>query len=160
MGSRIIRVTTDKLAAYKNALEACFVDIPYVYLQIVKQRIKMRLKTVKKVFVIGTEKDFPKGTQNTSFVERIMLTLRQHICYLQRKTLGFCKSKPNFSNILWINLFNYNYIQCHKSLREIINMEAKRFEQKYKHYTPAMKMGLTQAALDWRFLFTVPIPRK
>ena len=57
-----LKVTTDKLAAYKNALQSVFTDIDYVYLQIVKKRVKMRLVTVKKCFVKGTEDDF-KGWQ-------------------------------------------------------------------------------------------------
>ena len=59
-----LKVTTDKLAAYKNALQSVFTDIDYAYLQIVKKRVKMRLVTVKKCFVKGTEDDFKGKTQN------------------------------------------------------------------------------------------------
>ena len=154
----ILKVTTDKLAAYKNALEKFMDNIHYVYLQIVKRRIMRRLVTVKKFFVKGTAEDFPDKSQNTSFIERLNLTLRQHICYLQRKTLGYCKSKVNFVNIMWINLFNYNYIQVHKSLRIQINNENKKFIKKYQHNTPAMQMKLTNSPLNWRYLLTFPIP--
>ena len=159
----ILKVTTDKLAAYKNALEKYMKDIPYVYLQIVKRRIKRRLVTVKKVFVKGVAKDFPGKSQNTSFIERLNLTLRQHVSYLQRKTLGYCKSKLNFSIIMWLNQFNYNYIQFHKSLRIKINDDDdddEKFVKKYKHNTPAMKIGLTNSQLTWKYLITVPIPRE
>ena len=114
-------MTTDKLAAHKNALNKYMKDIPYVYLQIVKRRIKRRLITVKKVFVKGAPVDFPSQSQNTSFIERLNLTLRLHVSYLQRKTLGYCKCKANFSIFMWLNLFNYNYVQLHKSLRIKIN---------------------------------------
>jgi len=154
---QVVKITTDKLAAYKNALAKHFVDIPYHYLQIVKSRIKGRLVTVKKCFVIGTEKDFPEKTQNTSFIERFNLTLRQRVSYLARKTLGYCKNKNNFNCILWINLYDYNYIRFHKSLREKVTNNSGRFERKYKYYTPAMKMGLTLRPLHWRYLLTVPI---
>ncbi|WDN88614.1 hypothetical protein BuS5_01582 [Desulfosarcina sp. BuS5] len=159
-GYNILKVATDKLAAYKNALENIMSEIPYAYLQIVKRRIKRRLVTVKKYFVKGTVKDFPGKSQNTSFIERLNLTLRQHISYLQRKTLGYCKNKLNFSNVMWINLFNYNYIQFHKSLRIRINNENEKFIKKYNHNTPAMQMGLTNSPLNWRYLITVPIPCK
>jgi len=96
------------------------------YLQIVKQRYKRRLVTVKKFFVIVSEKDFPEGTQNTSFIERFNLGLRQHVSFLGRKTLGFCKSKIHFQNNLWILLFNYNYIQFHKSLRVKISENSEK----------------------------------
>ncbi len=113
----ILKVTTDKFAAYKNALTKIMGDVKYCYLQIVKRRIKCRLVTVKKLFVKGAAKDFPGKTQNTSFIERLNNTLRLHVSYLQRKTLGYCKNKADFSIIMWINLFCYNYIQFHKSLR-------------------------------------------
>jgi IS1 family transposase len=153
-----LKITTDKLAAYKNALKKHFVNIKYHYLQIVKQRFKRRLVTVKKCFVKGTKTDFPSKTQNTSFIERFNLTLRQHVSYLTRKTLGYCKKKVNFKCNLWINLYNYNYIQFHKSLRVKISKTPKKFKKHYQHYTPAMKMGLTQTALTWRYLLTAPIP--
>jgi IS1 family transposase len=38
--------------------------------------------TVKKYFVKGSEEDFPEKTQNTSYIERFNLTLRQHVAYL------------------------------------------------------------------------------
>ncbi len=156
----ILKVTADKLAAYKNALANIMGDIHYAYLLIVKRRIKRRLVTVKKFFVKGTAEDFPGKTQNTSFIERLNLTLRQHVSYLQRKTLGYCKSKINFSIIMQINLFNYNYIQFHKSLRVRINDNDEKFVSKFEHNTPAMKIGLTNSQLNWRYMITAPIPRE
>ena len=154
-----LKVTTDKLAAYKNALQSVFTDIDYVYLQIVKKRVKMRLVTVKKCFVKGTEDDFKGKTQNTSYIERFNLTLRQRVSYLQRKTLGYCKKKANFTDALWLNLYDYNYRCHHKSLRLPLTAPGmSRFQKKWIHRTPAMAMGLTQEALTWRFLFVIPIP--
>lgn len=158
MGETILKVTTDKLAAYRNALEKHFTHRPYHYLQIVKRRVNRRLMTVKKYFVKGSEEDFPEKTQNTSYIERFNLTLRQHVAYLTRKTLGYCKNKQHFRQILWINLFNYNYIQFHRSLRIKINNRTEKFTKKYHSYTPAMKIGLTQSVLTWRELIIAPIP--
>jgi len=157
---RVLRVTTDKFVAYSRVLAEVFSEIPYRYLQIVKRRVNRKLATVKKVFVTGTSRSFPKktqNTQNTSYIERFNLTLRQHVCYLQRKTLGYCKKRTNFNRILWINLYNYNYIQFHKSLRQKIDNNADNFKKRYQHLTPAMAMALTTGSLSWRFLFTVPI---
>lgn len=154
---RVIRVTTDKLSAYKNALESYWNNNSYVYLQIVKKRVGYRLKTVKKFFVKGNDTDFPVGTQNTSFIERFNLTLRQRVSFLVRKTLGYAKSKANCDVALWINLFDYNYIQFHKSLRIKINESMEKFTKKYSYRTPAMAIGLVNNQLSWRYLFTVPI---
>ncbi len=154
----VLKVTTDKLAAYKNARAQQFTDIFYVYLQIVKCRFKRRWVTVKKEFVIGKSTAFPEKTQNTSYIERFNLTLRQRISYLKRKTLGYCKNKFNFKNVRWINLVDYNYCQFHRGLRVEINNNPKKFNKHYQHYTPAMKMGLTSEALTWRYLLTITIP--
>ena len=153
-----LKITTDKLAAYKNALQSVFIDIAYVYLQIVKKRVKMRLVTVKKCFVKGTEADFKGKTQNTSYIERFNLTLRQRVSYLQRKTLGYCKKKSNFNDTLWINLYDYNYRCHHKSLRlPLTHPGTSKFQRKWTHRTPAMAMGLAKEALTWRFLLVAPI---
>ena len=101
-------VTTDKLAAYEKAIAQYFHKVRYAYLQIVKQRRKRRLMTVKKRIVKGKETDFGSKTHNTSYIERFNLTLRQKVSCLQRKTLGYCKNQKNFESVLWINLFDYN----------------------------------------------------
>ena len=150
-------VTTDKLAAYEKAIANCFQKVPYAYLQIVKQRRKRRLVTVKKRIVKGKETDFGNKTQNTSYIERFNLTLRQKVSYLQRKTLGYCKNQKNFEQVLWINLFDYNYRQFHKSLRQDLTGESQKFKRRYQHLTPAMKMGLTTTQLQWRDLILAPI---
>ena len=72
----------------------------FLYLQIVKKRIKMRLVTVKKCFVKGTAADFKGKTQNTSYIERFNLTLRQRVFYFQRKTLGYCKKNRQYGHSL------------------------------------------------------------
>jgi IS1 family transposase len=153
----VIKITTDKFAAYKNALGKVFYNITYYYLQIAKRRYRKKLITVKKFFVKGASENFPSGTQNTSFIERLNLTLRQNISFLRRKTLGYCKNTANLKNIMWINLFNYNYIRPHKSLRSRINNKKSKFTEFYKHNTPAMVTGLTSAPLTWRDLITAPV---
>ncbi len=154
----LLRITTDKLAAYRHAIEYYFGKVNYVYLQIVKQRIKRVLKTVKKAFIKGNTSDFPGKTQNTSFIERFNLTLRQRVSYLCRKTLGYCKNAKSFDCVLAINLFNYNYCRSHKSLRiRLIEDTKKKFSKIYSMSTPAMKMGLTNEQLTWRFLLITPI---
>jgi len=61
---------------------------------------------------------------------------------------------------MWINLFNYNYIQFHKSQRIRINDSDKKFVSHYQHITPAMKIGLTNSQLNQRYMITAPIPRE
>ncbi len=150
-------MTTDKLAAYEKAIANCFQKVRYAYLQIVKQRRKRRLVTVKKRIVKGKETDFGNKTQNTSYIERFNLTLRQKVSYLQRKTLGYCKNQKNFERVLWINLFDYNYRQLPKSLRQDLTGESQKFKRRYRHLTPAMKQKLTTTQLQWQDLILAPI---
>ena len=46
-----LKISTDKLAAYKNALQSVATESPYGYLQIVKRLINKRLVTVKGVLL-------------------------------------------------------------------------------------------------------------
>ena len=89
-------MTTDKLAAYEKAYALHLNKVRYAYLQIVKQRRKKGLVTVKKGLVKGKESDFGQKTQNTSYIKRFNLTLPQKVSYLNRKTLGYCKNQKNF----------------------------------------------------------------
>ena len=152
----IIRFTTDKLAAYVHAIEEYFSG-KYAYLQIVKVRYKKILRTVKKEFIKGSSTDFIGKTQNTSYIERHNLTLRDRVSYLGRKTIAYCKSKVQFERIMWINLFDYNYIKYHKSLRIKLTDKKVFMEKKYIHQTPAMKMGIMKKKLNWRILLTTPV---
>jgi type I site-specific restriction endonuclease len=92
-----------------------------------------------------------------AYVERLNLTLRQRISYLQRKTIGYCKKKIHAAQMLWINLVDYNYCQFHKSLRIDMTGKKEKFKKRYQHITPAMKIGLTTSQLNWRYLLFVPI---
>jgi IS1 family transposase len=156
----VLKITTDKLAAYKNAIASVLEEVPHVYMQVVKRRKHKRLVTVKKEFVKGSEKDFTGKTQNTSYIERFNLTLRQRVSYLCRKTLGYCKKQSNLETVLWINLFDYNYRTFHKGLRVVLEKSSgtQRFKRKWLHRTPGMALGLTKQPLSWRFLFVAPIP--
>lgn len=115
---------------------------------------------VKKGLVRGKESDFGQKTQNTSYIERFNLTLRQKVSYLNRKTLGYCKNQQNGQSVLWINLFDYNYCQFHLSLRQDLTGHSQKFQRRYNHLTPAMKMGLTLTRLGWRDLIVAPITEK
>lgn len=158
--ANFLLISTDKLSAYEKAIAQQLGKLKYAYLQIVKQRRKSRLVKVKQRIVRGKESDFPDKTRNTSYIERFNLTLRQRVSYLQRKTLGYCKSRANCQALMWINLCNYNYCQFHRSLRLKVCEQSSRFSKRYEHCTPGMKMGLTATRLTWRDLLVAPIPEK
>ena len=152
---KIIKFTTDKLSAYKSAIETHFPN-KYSYLQVVKTRFKKRLKKVEIQVIVGKLEDFREHLRHTAFVERLNLTIRHRISYLRRRTIGFCKKKEHLKWMLWINLFDYNYVKVHKSLRVKIS-ENQPFKKSYKQFTPAMKIGITNCQLDLKYLLTCPI---
>lgn len=112
---------------------------------------------MKQRIVQGKETNFGLKTKNTSYIERFNLTLRHKVSYLHRKTLGYCKNQKNFNSVMWLNLFDYNYCQFHKSLRQDLTGGSPKFKPRYHHLTPAMKMGLTSTQLEWRDLIVAPI---
>ena len=59
-----------------------------------------------------------------------------------------------------MNLFDYNYRQFHKSLRQDLTGCSVKFQRRSRHLTPAMKMGLTSTRLEWRDLIVAPITDK
>jgi hypothetical protein len=63
---------------------------------IVKKRIKMCLVTVKKFFVKGTAADFKGKSQNTSYIERLNLTLRQKGVIFAKKNNRILQEKNKF----------------------------------------------------------------
>lgn len=70
----------------------------------------------------------------------------------------FCFYYPLVSESDRRGIFDYNYRQPHKSLRQDLTGEAQKFKRRYQHLTPAMKMGLTSTQLEWRDLILAPIP--
>jgi hypothetical protein len=87
------------------------------------------------------------NTVNTAFVERFMLTLRQCLCSLHRKTLAAAKTREEL--VAQITLFHvfYNFIRPHMSL----TMGNGRGKQKR---TPAMAAGLTDHCWSWYDVLT------
>ena len=71
----------------------------------------------------------------------------------------YCKKQANLNHTLWINLFDYNYVQFHQSLRIDLTGQKVKFQKRYKEVTPAMKMGLRNSQLSWRYLLVVPIAK-
>ena len=126
---------------------------------LVKQRRKKRLVTVKKHVVKGKESDFGSFDREYFLYRAIQSDITPIVSYLNRKTLGYCKNQKNFQWVLWMNLFDYNYRQFHKSLRQDLTGVSTKFQTRYQHLTPAMKMGLTSTQLEWRDLIVAPIAK-
>ena len=76
------------------------------------------------------------ATLNTSFIERLNLTIRQNSAYLSRRALSHARSKEKLEEHLEILRCHYNFVRPHGALK--FGRETR---------TPAMQAGLA----TWRF---------
>lgn len=86
---------------------------------------------------------------NTSYVERLNATLRQHDSHLHRKSYCFAKAKYMFQNKLAIVIAYYNFVKPHITLsRNPDKTTTKR--------TPAQVAGITEAPWTVGYLLARP----
>ena len=139
-----------------------------LYVQVVKTIRRRRLVQVKHRVVFGTLERVQHvlaacGWQiNTAFVERLNLTIRQHVAAVGRRVTTLCKHEAGVRQQLALYHVYYNFCLPHASLRLPLpqsepahgNGSAKRWQPQ----TPAMAVGLTDHVWSLRevLLFRVP----
>ena len=138
------------------------------YATVHKEREKGRVVSVTTKVVYGRMEDILaclrplRQTINTSFVERMNLTLRHLVSRLHRKTLCFSKKREYLQYHLHLALAYYHFVQYHSSLRVLLphpiptrgNGSPKKWEQR----TPAMAAGLTDHAWSLEELLMCHVP--
>jgi hypothetical protein len=82
------------------------------------------------------------STLNTSFIERLSLTIRQGSAYLCRRTICHARWKERLEGHLELLRCYYNFVRPHRALK---------FGQALR--TPAMQAGLTEKQLTLRQIF-------
>jgi hypothetical protein len=93
------------------------------YAQVVKKTRRRRLVAVSSRVVFGTLAGVrqilaPTGWQiNTAFIERINLTLRQHVAAVGRRVTTVCKGEAGLRQQLAVYQVYYNFCLPHASLR-------------------------------------------
>jgi IS1 family transposase len=138
------------------------------YAQVVKTVRRRRLVGVTHRVVFGSLEAVnhvlaPLGWHiNTAFVERINLTIRQHVAAVGRRVSTLCKGEDGLRQQLAVFHCSYNFCLPHASLRQpLLQPEpthgtgsAKRWQPR----TPAMAAGLTDHVWTLRevLLFRVP----
>ena len=139
-----------------------------LYAQVVKTVRRRRLVQVKHRVVFGTLDRVKHvlaacGWQiNTAFIERLNLSIRQHVAAVGRRVTTLCKGEDGLRQQLALYQIYYNFCLPHTSLRlplphpEPTNGtgSAKRWRPR----TPAMAAGLTDHVWTLRevLLFRVP----
>jgi IS1 family transposase len=139
-----------------------------LYAQVVKTVRRRRLVDVKHRVVFGTLEAVnhvlaPRGWHiNTAFVERINLTIRQHVAAVGRRVSTLCKGEAGLRQQLALYHTYYNFCLPHTSLRlPVPQPEATHGTGTAKCWqprTPAMAAGLTDHVWTLRevLLFRVP----
>ena len=124
----------------------------FLHFQVLKTRRKDRIVKVERRRAIGSEAQFERAllesedssTLNTSFIERLNLTLRQACAYLTRRTTCHARGQDQLENQLEIVRCHYNFLRPHRALR--FGKETR---------TPAMQAGLLNRRFSFREIFLI-----
>jgi IS1 family transposase len=142
--------TTDGFEPYfwaaKNLLDSIC-----LYAQVIKKRNKNRVIKVDRRLIIGTKLKMEQllfesedsSTINTSFIERLNLTIRQGCAYLGRRTACHSRHKDLLADNLALQMCYYNFVRPHSALK---------FRDETR--APAMQAGLVKKQLSFREIFT------
>jgi IS1 family transposase len=139
-----------------------------LYAQVIKTVRRRRLVRVRHRVVFGTLEAVQQvlaacGWQiNTAFIERVNLSIRQHVAAVGRRVSTLCKGEEGLRQQLSLYHVYYNFCLPHASLRQPLlqpepthgSGSAKRWQPQ----TPAMAAGLTDHIWTLRevLLFRVP----
>ena len=142
-------ITTDGFKFYERVIGRVF-GPACVYGQVIKTRRNDRIVKVERRAVMGAGRlkqalrDSEDSVKlNTSFVERLNLTIRQGSAYLGRRTICQARWKQCLEDHLELFRCHYNFVRPHRALK---------FGREVR--TPARQAGLTKRALTFREIFS------
>src|SRR5499427_4713095 len=139
-----------------------------LYAQVIKTVRRRRLVRVHQRVVFGTREAMQQvlaacGWQiNTAFIERLNLSIRQHIAAVGRRVPTLCKGKDGVRQQLVLYQGYYNFCLPHTSLRQPLLVpeptQGTGSAKRWQPQTPAMAAGLTDHVWTLRevLLFRVP----
>ena len=139
-----------------------------LYAQVIKTTRRRHLVQVSRRVVFGTLEAVnqvlaPHGWQiNTSFVERLNLSLRQHVAAIGRRAATLCKGEAGLHQQLALYQTYYNFVLPHASLHQPVPQPVPTngtgSAKQWRPCTPAMVAGLTDHVWTLRemLLFRVP----
>ncbi len=139
-----------------------------LYAQVIKTVRRRRLVRVNHRVVFGTLAAVEQvlstcGWQiNTAFIERLNLSLRQHVAAIGRRVTTLCKHEDGVRQQLALYQVYYNFCLPHASLRvplpQLLPTNGTGSATHWRPRTPAMAAGLTERVWTLRevLLFRVP----
>jgi hypothetical protein len=139
-----------------------------LYAQVVKTVRRQRLVDVKHRVVFGTLEAVnqilaPLGWHiNTAFVERLNLSIRQHIAAVGRRVRTLCKGEDGLWQQLALYHVYYNCCLPHASLRQPmpqpVHTNGTGSAKQWRPCTPAMAAGLTDHVWSLREVLLYRVP--
>jgi len=139
-----------------------------LYAQVVKTVRRRRLVRVRHRVVFGTLEAVQHvlaacGWQiNTAFIERLNLSIRQHVAAVGRRVTTLCKGEDGLHQQLALYHVYDNFCLPHTSLRQPLPLPEPTYgagsAKLWRPCTPAMAAGLTDHVWTLRevLLFRVP----
>jgi hypothetical protein len=139
-----------------------------LYAQVVKTVRRRRLVRVRHRVVFGTLEAAQQvlaacGWQiNTAFIERLNLSIRQHVAAVGRRVTTLCKGEDGLYQQLALYHVYHNFCLPHTSLRQPLPQpeltKGAGSAKQWRPCTPAMAAGLTDHVWTLRevLLFRVP----
>ena len=142
-------IVTDGFEFYGTVIRRVFGPAA-LYAQVIKTRRHDRVVRVDRRAVIGAAwrcdealaRSEDSSTVNTSFIERLNLTIRQSAAYLSRRTLSHARATDTLDAHLELLRCYYNFVRPHRALK--FGRETR---------TPAMQAGLATRRLTLRDIF-------
>jgi len=139
-----------------------------LYAQVVKTVRRRRLVRVKHRVVFGALEAVQQvlatcGWQiNTAFVERLNLTIRQHVAAVGRRVNTLCKGEEGLRQQLTLYHVYYNFCLPHASLRQPLSQPEPTkgigSAKTWQPWTPAMAAGLTDHVWTLREVLLYRVP--
>jgi hypothetical protein len=129
-----------------------------------------KLVRVTPVMRLGTQADLTVALQqlglserlNTTFIERVNLTVRHGIAALARRTWATAQQSPSLlAHLEWWRAYSY-FVRLHASQRVKLLQPRERggklMAQRYRHRTKALAAGRTHRRWTTREVLSYPLP--
>ena len=139
-----------------------------LYAQVIKTMRRRRIEEVKRHVVIGTQAAVDQVLAaygwliNTSFVERLNLSLRQRVVGIRRRSASPCKSGDGLNHQLVLFQVYHNFVLAHASLRQPLLVpeptNGSGSAKWWRPVTPAMAAGLTDHVWTLREVLLYRVP--
>ena len=139
-----------------------------LYAQVIKTTRRRRLVRVSHRVVFGTFEAVQQGLAacgwqiNTAFVERLNLTIRQHVAAIGRRVSTLCKGEAGLDQQLALYHGYYNFCLPHGSLRQPLPQPVPTngtgSAKRWRPCTPAMAAGLTDHVWSLKEVLLYRVP--